>query len=556
MASDKRIEFLKNKFPGIENESFDKIIDADPTTEKKYSDWLLKLFSKSTLQLNELSILTEAIKTYSELKESLPIELRDINKFNSAILFIFSLNKWLVSRFQENEKFTTFLKKGAELLLDNENVQIVKILSHEGSINFGSNTSWCTLQADTYHQYSSKGFLHIVIPKNKNYSNFFGTKTQLHLATSEYRNNKNEEVDLITCICKFPELYDPFKEMFKNSESNKHDFLYYLLHIEESSVFQISLIEKYGYDVLKFVKDFTRDLVENLFSQFGQEAYEFIPDSPFKNVAFICSFEAGLKTLLKEGRIEITENDFKESVLNFPENILLMDCDDEELWSQIILEEPWLVKKSPFKNNSEKLFELVDKKLEILKYIVPHKIFNEKQKETIALLILDNPLDDYCESVLPYLLLLGELSEETQIKLINKNPDCFSHIEKISPTAKALSDKLIAKRKAKEEKEQAKKDKEIENNKSAYIANIANEYFSKRYSDNYKYGYSDYERKASYHKIEKVIQDADGTQYYVTNDGQYFRSYNDIIDYCKKKDNGYGDDFYNDISNDVDLNPF
>ncbi len=553
MASDKRIEFLKNKFPGIENESFDKIIDADPTVEKKYSDWLLKLFSKSTLQLNELSILTEALKTYSELKESLPIELRDINKFNSSILFIFSLNKWLVSRFQENEKFTTFLKKGAELLFDNENIQIVKVISYEGSTNFGSNTSWCTLQADTYYQYSSKGFLYIVTPKNKNYSNFFGTKTQLHLATSEYRNNKNEEVDLVTSICQFPELYDPFKDIFKNSESNKHDYLFYLLNIEDSSVFQISLIEKYGYNVLKFVKNFTRDLLENLFSKFGEEAYEFIPDSPFKNIAFICSFEGGLKTLLKQGKTEISENDFQESVLEFPENILLMDCNDEELWSQTILQEPWLIKKSPFKNNSDKLFELVDKNLEILKYIVPHKIFNEKQKETIALLILENPLDAYCESVLSYILLLGELNEDTQIKLINTNPDCFSYIEKISPTAKELSDKLIAKRKAKEEKEKAKRDKENEDSRLSYIAG---EYFRKKYNDDYKYGYSDYNRNDGYYQIEKVIKDADGAQYYVTRDGKYFRGYDQVMDYIKKKDNEEYGDYYDDMSNDIDLNPF
>jgi len=78
----------------------------------------------------------------------------------------------------------------------------------------------------------------------------------------------------------------------------------------------------------------------------------------------------------------------------------------------------------------------------------------------------------------------------------------------------------------------------------------------KKYNDDYKYGYSDYNRNDGYYQIEKVIKDADGAQYYVTRDGKYFRGYDQVMDYIKKKDNEECGDFYDDMPNDIDLNPF
>ncbi len=73
------------------------------TLEKKYSTWLLRLFSKSKLELSDLPVLSETITMHLQLKDSIPVEFRDINKFDSAVSFLHSMNVWLTNRFVENE---------------------------------------------------------------------------------------------------------------------------------------------------------------------------------------------------------------------------------------------------------------------------------------------------------------------------------------------------------------------------------------------------------------------------------------------------------------------
>jgi hypothetical protein len=316
MDSDKRLLFLKNQFSKIDDDIFDKIVLADPTPAKKYSTWLLRLYSKSKLDLNELPVLTEIINIHASQKEDVPIEFRDINKFDSVVSFLFLMNKWFVKRFLENEKNTKYLENGGKLLFESDDFDIFRILSLEGSINFGSNTSWCTLRAEHFYDYTKSGNLYIVIPKSRECKHHFGKKTQLHFERSEFRNHDNQEVDLIDIILDLPELYEPIKQIENGKGKNE---IRQFFDIDNHA---ISLINIYGISILKFVKTFSNKLLKEMFVTYGEDAYGHIPESTEKTISFVTVLSTGLKSLLKKSHVEISEEIFKNAVMAFPENIL------------------------------------------------------------------------------------------------------------------------------------------------------------------------------------------------------------------------------------------
>jgi len=100
--SEKRINFLQEKYPQISKEDFLTISACDTTTGKKYLDWLLKTYAGKKLDINNLTSVTEIIEIHNGLKDDVAVELRDINRFASVEDFMISFNRWLVKRFQYN----------------------------------------------------------------------------------------------------------------------------------------------------------------------------------------------------------------------------------------------------------------------------------------------------------------------------------------------------------------------------------------------------------------------------------------------------------------------
>lgn len=80
-------EIREKYYNFISEEDFNKIIDSDPTTnlEKnqmgKYSKWLLNLFKRKQLRLEDLYKVEEYLETFDKYKNK--IEIKDINKFKT-----------------------------------------------------------------------------------------------------------------------------------------------------------------------------------------------------------------------------------------------------------------------------------------------------------------------------------------------------------------------------------------------------------------------------------------------------------------------------------------
>lgn len=536
MSAEKRLSFLRTQFSKIADNIFDQIVSFDPTPEKKYSTWLLRLFSKSKLDLSDLPVLSETITMHLHLKDSIPVEFRDINKFDSSVSFLHSMNVWLVNRFAENENNMRYLKNGAELMFENDNIFIVKLLSFEGSVSYGSGTKWCTLKNDTFYEYASKGTLYVVVPKNDVFTKSFGKKSQLYFEKLEFRNHLNDEINLIEIICQHPELYTPLKKI-ENSVGNKKSDIYRFLNIENCNSNDIQkLISGYGFKTLNFVTTFSREFMELLFTEFKEKVYGHIPDSTEKTIVYVSTIESGLKTLIQTAEVDISKEVFKEAVMSFPENILLVDYEDENLWELAVSEQAWLIKRSPFINNANKLYDLVLQNITILKYVASATIFNSEQKEKIAnnIIVATTQGESY---YLEFLVRLGELDEKLQISLIKSFPECVKFLIKPSETAVKLSEELIQRIKDKEkklqetlEKERQKEQRKRTERRQVDIEIDKENYFKKTLDDYYRnkeYRWGDERDSGQYQyeqdRIWKTSIDNSGNEYYVveSRDGTY-----------------------------------
>jgi len=520
MAAENRLDYLRKQFTKIDEETFCKIVACDVTPTKKYASWLLRLNSKSNLNLDNLNDAIQAVELFESLKDSLPKEHRDINTFQSISSLLFSVNSWLIKRFNENENTVSFLKKGAELLFENEDIFIVKLLSFEGSVNYGSNTKWCTLQPGTFVEYSSKGPLYIVYCKTDKYQKDFSQKSQLYFATGEYRNVENTAIDLIKIAVKNPQLYNCFSFIKDIKGINKDTdlFAFFNLNIMESSVV-VDIANRFGIKILSFLKEINKDLLDDLFEHFGEKAYDEIPYSKEKLISFVHKVENGLKRIIKKGEYEISNEMIKESVKLFPENILLVDCEDEEIWKEVIEKESWLFKKSPFYKNAEKTFEVIMKVNEyVLNYVDAVKLFTESQRAEIAIAIVNNG----CDNDLTLLASLGELKEVTQIKIVKKVPASIHYL--VLPTEKTFEVQKDAKEKERLKEEKLKKETEERRKKSIYESPFSTwnsigdygDYDSNDYKHNYKqYGYDDVWTNSL---TEQIIEQEDGSRLLIRRD--------------------------------------
>lgn len=148
--------------------TFDRIIGADPTPDKKYSRWLVDQFLKITDNrerfLKQLHYRTEDLTTYDLYKKSnvLPDEYKDIFKFktfNDLYLYLQNNSEQLDKAVIEKKA-----DKNIKVLYKDERLILVQSLSYEASVKYGTGTSWCTSTASSdghYNTYSSEGELYI-----------------------------------------------------------------------------------------------------------------------------------------------------------------------------------------------------------------------------------------------------------------------------------------------------------------------------------------------------------------------------------------------------------
>lgn len=454
--SEKRINFLQEKYPQISKEDFLTISACDTTTGKKYLDWLLKTYAGKKLDINNLTSVTEIIEIHNGLKDDVAVELRDINRFASVEDFMISFNRWLVKRFQDNENTIDYYKRGAELVFENDDIFIVKVLSYEGSTHFGSKTKWCTNQYNDYSRYAATGAgMYIVTTKSHKYRKAFYDKTQLSVSNLEFRNQNNDGIDLLRGVADNIELYKPFQKIFKGNnkitEVGLRDELRKFFDFSSmTSDVKKQLVTKYGFALISVIENFNYSMICDLFETFKDKVFQYIPDSDDKFSAFVSVVEDGLKIMLKKG-YKISDDACLRAVESFPENITLVSIADDSLWRTAIRREAWLINVSPFfkeKNVKELVSMAIDNPATITFYDV-EKIIPEEQRLKIAEELL-HEFNDFVDIFIK----LKIKNEEYQLKLVERNYNCLSAL--CQPTT-VVTAKVKELKKAEKEAEEKRK---------------------------------------------------------------------------------------------------
>jgi len=225
---------------GNETWSPEGFIEADPTPNKIYLDWIINSYILGGIRLYEdvISRVRPALEDFEYLKEAgylttgdKPWENeRDINnycglrgckkkKFEQRGLeeLLEKYKEALESR-QEKLKENEQIRKDTEIVFSNHEVTVYYPKIEESSCYYGQGTRWCTAATraeNMFDEYNNKGPLYIIIGRD-------GKKYQMHVETLSLMDAEDEEFDIEELLTLYPSLkkFKPAIE-FKNTK----DFL-------------------------------------------------------------------------------------------------------------------------------------------------------------------------------------------------------------------------------------------------------------------------------------------------------------------------------------------
>lgn len=195
---------------------------VDPSTNKKYTQWMARQFALGhVLKLEDVvSTLADYVAKFDKLnrKKKIPVPFNDINRYKTATDFMDKMDEFedLVDDSDEN---ASKYKK----VYSDDDVTVIVPENEAAACKYGSNTRWCTAATkgkNYFDHYDPYGPLYILIPKNPKHA---GEKYQLHFPNTEFMDELNDEMPLTYIIGpagRFPQLLKFFAVAEQDAISN------------------------------------------------------------------------------------------------------------------------------------------------------------------------------------------------------------------------------------------------------------------------------------------------------------------------------------------------
>ena len=191
----------------------------DPTTNKKYSQWLARVYAAGKVRLEDINrhnIL--GLYDLGKRKHLIAPEDADINKFN----YYFEFEQLIYDKYFELLNAANLPAKNngnAKELYRDETVRIIQPLDQESACYYGQATKWCTAATsghNMFDSYANRGPLYILLPVTAAYP---GDKYQLHFVDGQFMNEKDNRVNVYELITtRFPKLFEFFKAYLPGSD--------------------------------------------------------------------------------------------------------------------------------------------------------------------------------------------------------------------------------------------------------------------------------------------------------------------------------------------------
>ena len=180
----------------IPHEQFLDIIAADPTSDVekdkmgKYSKWLLNLYKRKTMQLEDLYKAEEYLETFEKYINR--IQNKDINKYRS-LADLYNVIRGFIDSDEPTSRNDAIrrIKKDAKKVFEDDTWLVVVPETEEAACYYGKNTQWCTAaekSRNMFDSYNNSGNLYININKKTN------EKYQFHFENEEFKDETDEDI--------------------------------------------------------------------------------------------------------------------------------------------------------------------------------------------------------------------------------------------------------------------------------------------------------------------------------------------------------------------------
>lgn len=167
----KKIESLREKYGPFVESTFKRLIEGDPSDNFKYTEFLLRTWSKRNTN-NCPSNTLDLIKYIHAFDALLPyIEVQDRDIYSKKYYDIENLEHVIISAEEKKEESTFNREEHCEVYVENDEYIFLSPKTFRGSMKYGANTKWCTASKKnpaTFDRYKNDGFLCYLINKNNN----------------------------------------------------------------------------------------------------------------------------------------------------------------------------------------------------------------------------------------------------------------------------------------------------------------------------------------------------------------------------------------------------
>lgn len=196
-----KVETLRIKFPKINEQTFNRLVEGDKTPTKKYAEFLVSSWNRKGTSFGGLKSVDSYIDLVDNFEKLLPyLENKDIYSYSSINELMGTVK---IAQSEKDEK--SFNKNEHIRIIDETDDYILLIpKTHAGSLKYGANTRWCTAAASspsTFKQYTDRGFLiYLIDKKNKKTNNqnkiafYFNSKENLLTQVIEIYNQLDNRV--------------------------------------------------------------------------------------------------------------------------------------------------------------------------------------------------------------------------------------------------------------------------------------------------------------------------------------------------------------------------
>jgi hypothetical protein len=203
-----RVDFLRAKFVDgeqqlIDSETFGKFIEADPTKNKQFVQWLCQIYLNKKLRLEDLYKATEYLTLYSSPKivNKLTSDQKNIYAVANGQLKIPDLQTLfqIIEPFKEvksQKEVSAEIKKDAPVVFKSADWIVVMPKTKEASCAYGANTRLCTTARhnngfDDYYSEKTPIYLNINRKTGKKFQFYVGTVKE-----NQFRDDDDKDINL------------------------------------------------------------------------------------------------------------------------------------------------------------------------------------------------------------------------------------------------------------------------------------------------------------------------------------------------------------------------